>query len=73
MSECGVGGNNRKGVSDTVAYWVGGLVGFAIGAAFQRFVLETGLNRMNPQICKYCQWKKTNEWRWETKKNRHKK
>lgn len=56
-----------------VAYLIGGLVGFAIGVAFQRLVLETGLRGMNPQICKYCQWKKVNEWRWEAKKNRHEK
>lgn len=51
---------------------IGGLVGFAIGTVFQRVILENGLNSMNPQICKYCQWKKANEWRWEEKKNRHK-
>lgn len=63
----------RKEVNCTVSYLVGGLVGFAIGTAFQRLVLETVLNNMNPQICKYCQWKKENQWRWEAKKNRHKK
>lgn len=54
-------------------YIIFGLVGFATGAAFQCAVLEIGLNRMNPQICKYCQWKKANQWRWDTKRARHKK
>ena len=54
-------------------YIIGGLVGFAAGIAFQYMVLERGLNRMNPQICRYCQWKKANQWRWEAKRARHKK
>lgn len=53
-------------------YLIGGLVGFAIGVAFQRLVLEDALNSTDPQICKYCRWKKANQWRWNAKKNRHK-
>lgn len=52
------------------AYLIDGLAGFAIGIVFQRIILENGLNNTNPEICKYCQWKKANEWRWEAKKNR---
>ncbi|MCI9376844.1 MAG: hypothetical protein HFF85_10645 [Oscillibacter sp.] len=54
-------------------YLIGGLVGFAIGVTLQRLVLENGMNSMNPQICKYCQWKKANAWRLEEKKNRRSK
>lgn len=60
-------------MGDAVEYLIGGLVGFAVGVAFQRLVLESGLRSMNLQICKYCQWKKANEWRWAAKKNRHEK
>ena len=56
-----------------VPYLIGGVVGVAIGVTLQRLVLENGMNSMNPQICKYCQWKKANEWRWEEKKNRRSK
>ena len=59
-----------KETNGKVTYLIGGLVGFAIGIVFQRLILENGLNNTNPEICKYCQWKKANEWRWEAKKNR---
>lgn len=53
------------------AYIIGGLVGFAVGAAVQRIVIYFAVNTVFPTICDYCHWKKENQWRWEKKKNRH--
>ena len=55
------------------AYIIGGLVGFAIGAFLQRFVLEIAVRNVPPGVCDYCKWKKENEWRWNARKDRHSK
>ena len=56
-----------------ITYIIGGLVGFAIGAAVQRFVIYFAVNTISPTTCNYCHWKKENQWRWEKKKDRHEK
>ena len=55
------------------SYIIGGIVGFLFGAAFQRFVIYMAVNTISPTTCDYCRWKKENEWRWQERKDRHKK
>lgn len=52
---------------------VGGLVGFSIGVALQRFVFLLSAKTVMPTVCDCCQWRKENQWHWEKRKDRHRK
>lgn len=54
-------------------YIIGGFVGFAIGAAFQRIVIYFAVDTINPTMCDLCKWRKENQGRWVKKMDRHKK
>ena len=56
-----------------IAYIIGGLVGMAIGAFIQRFIIYLAVDNVPPSICDYCHWKKENQWQWDRRRDRHRK
>ncbi len=50
---------------------ISGMIGFSLGVLLQRMSIHKALGNMPPTICDCCVWKKSNEWRWDAGKSRH--
>ncbi len=50
---------------------ISGMIGFSLGVLLQRMSIHKALGNMPPTICDCCVWKKSNEWRWDAWKSRH--